>query len=131
MKCKFLIASQFTLIDHQSKRASCINVLEDIRSPNFPLGTSASIITFFEHLENVAVSNTFFLNITLNESLVIPTITLNINIPKEAKSVKNLTNIGMIVIPTPGVLKICLSDSAGNELKEFSINIESESNTSF
>jgi hypothetical protein len=122
MKCKLFVAAQSIIVDFSSKRATAINLLEDMVSIGFPLLLQLSTIAFFER-ETTESDEVFYMEAKLGETIVMPRYKLDIHIDEESKGAKNLVNIGALIIPEPGIFTISIMNDQNDIQLSISINI--------
>lgn len=129
MKCSLFLGAQTILIDHLTKRASAINILENVTSPNFPFMLPVTTLSFYEREEgdeDDALDESYFLQIDLNDKTLLGKYKLDIHIDKESRGAKNLANMGALLIQEAGKLEFNLFNSTSGIVGKFTIHVLSQ-----
>ncbi|WP_395369508.1 hypothetical protein [Komagataeibacter diospyri] len=126
MKVKMLACCEKTILDIETNRASCINIIDSIESKSFPiLISSFNVLSIFdkEKGDGDEIFYTLFLN--LNDSEILSR-SLSVDFSDVSVGVRSLVEINNFVIPVNGDLVIQLIDYSGSLLSSWHIKVERE-----
>jgi hypothetical protein len=109
MRCvNFIIAHEF-VVDVRSKRATAINIHDDILAQIFPIALPVSVFSVFEMTEGDDINNlpTVSLSIRLNDQ-IINSSKLDINFREGVSRARNIFSSAPIPVSEPGRLEFII-----------------------